>query len=79
MVGLGLPWLIYTSIGTGFQPYNGLRDEGITESVTILALVLLVFIVAMIISGCKLYKWHATLFVVLYIAYLVYAIGEVYW
>ena len=30
MVGLGLPWLMYTSFGTGFEPYSGLRNEGRT-------------------------------------------------
>jgi Ca2+/Na+ antiporter len=79
MVALGLPWLLYTSLGTGFEPYHGLRDEGIAESVIILALVLLIFILIIISSGFTLYRWHAVLFVIMYIAYLVYAIGQVYW
>jgi Ca2+/Na+ antiporter len=79
MVGLGLPWFLYTSVGTGFQPYHDLKNEGILESVVILALVLIVFIVIIILSRCTLYKWHAILFVWMYIAYLVYAIGSVYW
>ena len=79
MVGLGLPWFLYTSFGTGFQPYHGLKNEGILESVVILALVLIVFIVIIILSRGTLYKWHAILFVWMYIAYLVYAIGSVYW
>lgn len=78
MVGLGLPWLLYTSFGTGFQPYHGLRDEGITESVLVLGSVLLVFIVVVLSSGFVLYRWHAILFIILYIAYLAYEIGRVY-
>jgi Ca2+/Na+ antiporter len=36
VIGLGLPWVLYTNFVTGFEPYHGLRDEGITESVVIL-------------------------------------------
>jgi len=78
MVGLGLPWLLYTSIGTGFEPYHGLRNEGILESVIILALVVFIFIVIIIASKFVLYPWHAILFCWLYFGYLVYAIGSVY-
>jgi Ca2+/Na+ antiporter len=78
MVGLGLPWVLYTSIGTNFEPYNGLRDEHILESIVILACVLAVFIVFMLFSGFVLYKWHGIVFLVLYVAYIVFAILEVY-
>jgi len=78
MIGLGLPWLLYTSFGTGFQPYHGLRDEGITESVVVLGSVLLVFVAVVLSSGFVLYRWHAVLFIILYIAYLAYEIGRVY-
>jgi Ca2+/Na+ antiporter len=78
MVGLGLPWLLYTSFGTGFEPYHGLRNEGIVESIVILALVLLLFIVLMFQTGFVLYKWHGVLFICLYVAYLALAIGQVY-
>ena len=79
MVGLGLPWVLYTSFGTGFEPYSGLRNEGILESVLILAFVLLIFIVIVIQSRFTLYLWHGHLFVGLYVAYLAFAIGQVYW
>lgn len=78
MVGLGLPWVLYTSFGTGFEPYHGLRNEGITESVIILALVLLIFMVVMFLSDFVLYRWHGHLFVGMYIFYLAFAIGQVY-
>ena len=79
MVGLGLPWLLYTSFGTGFEPYHGLRDEGITQSVVILALVLAVFIVLMAQTGFVIYKWHGNLFILMYVAYIAFSIGQVYW
>ena len=79
MIGLGMPWLLYTSFGTHFEPYHGLRDEGILESVIILATVLLVFVVLVIPSNFTLYKWHGILFIFMYIAYLAFAIGQVYW
>jgi len=118
MVGLGLPWMLYT-FSTNFQPYHGLRDEGINESVVILASVLAVFVVFVVPSGfvslcsshiavmelhvmkndtnvgwsltprislwfelCSfqvIHKWHGVLFIILYVAYLAYEIGRVYW
>eukprot|EP00546_Thalassionema_frauenfeldii_P004224 CAMPEP_0178909066 /NCGR_PEP_ID=MMETSP0786-20121207/8282_1 /TAXON_ID=186022 /ORGANISM="Thalassionema frauenfeldii, Strain CCMP 1798" /LENGTH=431 /DNA_ID=CAMNT_0020581059 /DNA_START=32 /DNA_END=1327 /DNA_ORIENTATION=- len=78
MVGLGLPWMLYTSFGTGFKPYHGLPAEGILESILILAVVLLVFVVLMIFTGCVVYKWHGNLFLILYCCYIAFAIGQVY-
>ena len=78
MVGLGLPWLLYTSFGTGFEPYHGLPAVGILESIIILALVLLVFVVLMLMSGFVILKWHGILFLVLYVVYIAYAIANVY-
>eukprot|EP00934_Nitzschia_sp_Nitz4_P005034 Nitzschia sp. Nitz4//scaffold32_size149145//66482//69228//NITZ4_002881-RA/size149145-snap-gene-0.18-mRNA-1//-1//CDS//3329548075//5024//frame0 len=78
MVGLGLPWVLYTSFGTGFEPYHGLPAEGILESIIILATVLLVFVVLMLHSGFVLYRWHGVLFALLYVAYIVYAVAGVY-
>jgi Ca2+/Na+ antiporter len=78
MVGLGLPWVLYTSFGTGFEPYHGLPAEGILESIIILAVVLLLFVVLMIQSGFVLYKWHGSLFIGLYVAYIVLAIAQQY-
>lgn len=78
MIGLGLPWVLYTSVGTHFEPYHGLRNEGIVESVVIMGSVCLVFIVFMIQSGFVLYKWHGIVFIWLYVAYLTFAIGQVY-
>ena len=78
MVGLGLPWALYTSFGTGFEPYHGLANEGILESVIILAVVLLVFVVLMFTTNFTLLRWHGNLFIVMYITYIVYAIARVY-
>ena len=78
MVGLGLPWLLYTSFGTHFQPYAGLTDNGIVASITILASVLLVFICLMFQTNFVLHKWHGTLFVILYAGYIAYSIGQVF-
>ncbi len=75
MMGLGLPWMLYTSFETGFKPYHGLQDEGIAESVIILGVVLLIFVVNMVMSGFVMYKWHGVLYLVIYVVYLVYAIA----
>jgi Ca2+/Na+ antiporter len=71
MIGLGLPWCLYTSFGTGFQPYHDLRNEGIIESVSIMGFVCFLFILFMIPSDFVLYKWHGYVFVACYVAYLV--------
>merc|ERR1712151_555664 len=78
MIGLGLPWLLYTSFGTGFKPYSGLRDDGITQSVMLLIFCLLVFIVVVVHSGFVLYRWHGILFLALYVAYIAFSIAQVY-
>ena len=102
MIGLGLPWFLYIA-ANGFEPYHGLRNENILESILILAFVLAVFVVMMILSDFVLvslifsprdnvlpslnvvshpehlqYKWQGITFVALYVAYVVYAIAEVY-
>lgn len=78
MVGLGLPWVLYTSLGTSFQPYHGLVAEGINESVIILGGVLLVFVFIVLSSGFVLYRWHGIIFLILYVAYLAFEIARVY-
>ena len=77
MVGLGLPWLLYTA-ATGFQPYYGLKDDGILESIIILALVLAIFVVFMMISGFIIYEWHGHVFLALYLSYITYSVARVY-
>ena len=69
---------IYTSFGTNFQPYSGLKDDGITQSILILASVLLAFVVLMFQSGFVLYKWHGILFVALYFSYIGFSIAQVF-
>jgi len=78
MIGLGLPWMLYTSFGTSFAPYSGLRDDGITQSIEILAGFLLLFVILMGSTGFVIHTWHGHLFVVLYVAYLAFSIGQVY-
>lgn len=78
LVGLGLPWMMYTSFGTGFEPYHALRNENIVQSILILAGVLLLFVVLMLQSGFVIYRWHGHLFLVLYAAFIAFSIGGVY-
>ena len=63
----------------GFEPYHELKNEGILESIIVLTGALLMFVVLMISTNFILVKWHADLFVVLYLAYIVYSIGQIYW
>ncbi|KAL3907563.1 MAG: hypothetical protein SGARI_003480 [Bacillariaceae sp.] len=77
MIGLGLPWMLYTSFGTHFEPYHGLKDQHILESIIILAAVLAVFIVFMLLSGFVIEKWHGAVFLLMYGAYITFAILQV--
>jgi Ca2+/Na+ antiporter len=75
LMGLGLPWAMYT---TFYGTYSNLQDDEITTSVVFLAAVLVAFLVLITLSGFVLYRWHAYLFVSVYILYVTYAIGQVY-
>ncbi|KAL3801224.1 hypothetical protein HJC23_012624 [Cyclotella cryptica] len=77
MVGLGLPWSLYIA-ANGFEPYHGLRNEGIVESILIMAGVLAVFVVLMTQTNFVIVKWHGILFLGMYIIYVAFAIGQVY-
>lgn len=70
--------MFYIAFANDFQPYHGLRNDGILESVIILATVLLIFVIIVLKSNFTLYHWHGVLFLVLYVAYLAFAIGQVY-
>jgi len=78
MVGLGLPWALYTSFGIGFQPYHGLRDEGITEMIFTLSIVLALFLLLTIPSGFVVKRWHGVVYIIVYVAYILRAILQVY-
>jgi Ca2+/Na+ antiporter len=77
MIGLGMPWMLYTSFGTHFEPYHGLKDDQILQSIIIMALVLAVFVIFMLISGFVIRKWHGIVFVLMYVAYVTFAILQV--
>lgn len=77
MVGLGLPWMMYTSFGTHFEPYHGLKDDQIFESIIILAAVLAVFVIFMLFSGFVIHKWHGIVFLIMYAAYIALAVVQV--
>ena len=72
-IGLGLPWAIYIAVN-GLEPYQDLANEGILQSMVILAGTLILFLILMITSGFVLQKWHADLFVLLYSIYIMYAV-----
>ena len=74
MVGLGLPWMLYISLGNNFEPYHGLKDEHIVDSILILGVMLVVFVVFMFASGFVMHKWHGLVFLMSYGGYVVYAI-----
>jgi Ca2+/Na+ antiporter len=72
-IGLGLPWAMYIA-ATGFEPYHDLENDGIEESMLILAGTLILFVSLLISTDFTLLKWHADLFIVLYVLYIVYSV-----
>ena len=72
-IGLGLPWVIYIAVN-GLEPYQDLPNERIVESILILAGTLMLFVALMVSSDCVLQKWHADLFVLMYVGYILYAV-----
>jgi Ca2+/Na+ antiporter len=78
-VGLGVPWTVYIAVSMGFRPYTDLEDVGVVESMVVLLGTLLIFVVLLASTDFVLVKWQANLFVGLYILYIIYTIGEVYW
>ncbi|KAL9184774.1 hypothetical protein ACHAXT_012744 [Thalassiosira profunda] len=77
-VGLGVPWAIFVAVH-GFESYHDLASDGTVESLLVMAGALLLFVALMALTNCVLVKWHADLFIGLYVAYIVYSIGQVYW
>jgi hypothetical protein len=63
----------------GFGPYTDLEDTGVVESMAVLFGTLLIFVVLLASMDFVLVEWHANFFVGLYVLYLVYTIGDVYW
>ncbi|KAL3822094.1 hypothetical protein ACHAXA_000162 [Cyclostephanos tholiformis] len=78
-VGLGMPWMAYIALSMGFGPYTDLEDTGVVESTAVLFGTLLIFVVLLASMDFVLVEWHANFFVGLYVLYLVYTIGDVYW
>lgn len=72
-IGLGLPWAMYIA-AMGFEPYHDLENDGIEESMLILAGTLILFVALLISTDFTLLKWHADLFIMLYVLYIVYSV-----
>jgi len=68
LLGLGLPWLLYAAIN---EPVD-VTSDGLVVSVAILFGVLLIVILSIALPGWKLGRPHAVLFVLLYVAFVVF-------
>lgn len=76
LVGLGLPWLLYAATNGG--TYNELREERITESLAVMVIALLVFLIILLSSGFNLYLWHSYLLLGMYVLFVILSIGQCY-
>ena len=72
LVGLGVPWTLYTAL-FGVE-YSDLPSDGIDESMAVMAASLIIFILMLLKSGCKLFLWHAYLFCILYALFVAHII-----
>lgn len=76
LIGLGLPWLIYTGTNDGL--YNDMREEDITQTLVVMVVTLLVFLVILIRSNFNLYLAHAYLFLGMYALFIIVSIAQCY-
>ena len=74
-IGLGLPWLIYT---TAIGPYHSLPADDIVGPVLVLVVTLLAFLVLLACTGFRLRRVHGAVFLALYLAFLVWAVAKDY-
>ena len=74
-IGLGLPWLIYTAV---IGPYHSLPADDIVGPVLVLVVALLGFLVLLACTGFRLHRAHGTVFLALYLAFLVWAVAKEY-
>lgn len=77
-VGLGLPWLMFCITEEGGEPYYELRDEGLTESVILMGIFLLLFMVLVWLNNYTLRTSHAYVFLIGYTLYIIGAGRQCY-
>lgn len=77
-VGLGLPWFTFCVTEQDGEPYYKIRDEGMTESVIIMAVILVVFMLALYKNDWVLYKKHAKILIAGYALYVLFAVAQLY-
>jgi len=74
LVGLGVPWMLYTTIYDDY--YSDLPAGRINESMCVMVISLVLFLAMVYQSGFVLVKWHAWLFSILYVVFIVHSIGQ---
>jgi len=76
LIGLGLPWLLYTIMYDDY--YSDLPAGRINESMIVMVVALALFLVLVFQSGFVLVKWHAWLFGILYVGFIVNTFAQTY-
>mmetsp|Transcript_61336 Transcript_61336/g.168383 ORF Transcript_61336/g.168383 Transcript_61336/m.168383 type:complete len:750 (+) Transcript_61336:558-2807(+) len=79
-MGLGLPWFLYCFFGDSdvhhdSHTYHGLDKEGVVFPTLVLLVLLIMFIILLWCTNMKLYRYHAYIFIMMYIGFLAWAIG----
>jgi Ca2+/Na+ antiporter len=57
LIGLGIPWLLYTLSSGSQQPYNAIQDAGVVLFTTILTILLFLIYGMVALAGFKLTYW----------------------
>jgi len=76
-VGLGLPWFTYC-IRESEGAYFEIPDEGLTESVLLMGIILVFFMLLMWWNNYVLYRSHAYLFIAGYLVYIAGIVVQTY-
>jgi Ca2+/Na+ antiporter len=74
LVGLGFPWILYTIAYD--TEYHDLPADGVNESMIVMGVALALFIFMVVQSGFVLLKWHAWIFNIVYVLFIVHSIGK---
>eukprot|EP01040_Poterioochromonas_malhamensis_P023161 gene23161-28310_t len=67
LIGLGLPWLLYSIVYRG-QPYDALQDDGVAISVFCMMITIVVHYVVVWQSNWVLREWMIAPMVLAYVA-----------
>jgi len=70
-IGLGFPWLLFTSINGG--NYTRIADDGVTMLVFVLLIVLALYLIMLVCTNFVMKKWMSPVFISVYLTVIIIA------